>query len=299
MPTIRRLQTCGAGHERRPLGGALPRGDLRPRPAGARAPRLLRRRGRVEHRREHDPRRRRPAHPRRQADRRRLAGSGRRGRARRDDGDEQLGPRRRRRRDAHQERHRRPGRAGRPPAERGPASSHRGVEPARESAGAGRRAHVRDGRPRRARGADGERPRGGGRHDEPVLQPVVRQPADDELLDAAAHGRRASRSGGHREKRRLLTVSGRGRDARGLGRCPSRFTARRFRRGWPRRRHVVGPRGSRGRDPQRRGGGRSTVFGRFAFYRPRPPRQATDRRQVRPDPRWRPGRHPEPEAIPR
>ena len=70
----RRPADCGAGHERRPLGGALARGDLLARAAGARAGRLRRRRGRVEHRREHDPRRRRPAHPRRQADRRRLAG---------------------------------------------------------------------------------------------------------------------------------------------------------------------------------------------------------------------------------
>ena len=168
--TTTRPPTWGAGHERRALGGVLPRGDLLPRAAGARATRLRGRRGRVVHRREHHPHRRRPAHPRRQADRRRLAGPGRGGRAGRHDRDEQLGTRRRRRRVAHQERHQRAGRAGRPVAQRHAAPAHRGVEPDRAGGGARRRAHVRDGRPRRARGTDGERPRGGGRHDEPVLR---------------------------------------------------------------------------------------------------------------------------------
>ena len=100
--TTTRPPTWDAGHERRALGGVLPRGDLLPRAAGARATRLRGRRGRVVHRREHHPYRRRPAHPRRQADRRRLAGPGRGGRAGRHDRDEQLGTRRRRRRVAHQ-----------------------------------------------------------------------------------------------------------------------------------------------------------------------------------------------------
>ncbi len=193
--TTTRPPTWGAGHERRALGGVLPRGDLLPRAAGARAARLRGRRGRVVHRREHHPHRRRPAHPRRQADRRGLAGPGRGGRAGRHDRDEQLGTRRRRRRVAHQERHQRAGRAGRPVAQRHAAPAHRGVEPDRAGGGARRRARVRDGRPRRARGTDGGRPRGGGRDDEPVLQPVVGQPAPDELLDAAADGRRRGRFG--------------------------------------------------------------------------------------------------------
>ena len=232
--------------------------------------------------------RRRPAHPRRQADRRRLAGPGRGGRAGRHDRDEQLGARRRRRRVAHQERHQRAGRAGRPVAQRHAAPAHRGVEPDRAGGGARRRARVRDGRPRRARGTDGGRPRDGGRDDEPVLQPVVGQPAPDELLDAAADGRRRGRFGEVDHEHR--SARSRARRCSALGR---RFAGRWFVE-WRQPRPVLGPRAGCGRVPEhdrRRTVGRPQW--RFRHARGDP---ATERRGARAvsDRRRYPDGHPGP-----